>query len=312
MIAVIDADNTYDTVYGVGWFGLNKLTGVDYDESHNGAWWRRWWEKNRQRFPEAVRPLEIPAIPKVAHAPGPAPADPLADVADIPAQDVRIGGDEKKRYFLIWAKGARPPAAGYGLLVVLPGGDGSADFQPFVRRIHKNALNGGWLIAEAVAPKWDEKQFHQVVWPTENSRYPAARFTTEAFVRDIIADVKARAKIDPRRVILLGWSSGGPACYATLLRKDSAVTGAFIAMSVFRPEELPPPANAGGKPFFLLQSPQDEVTPIRHAEAAEKALKAAGVKVLLRRYEGGHGWRGDIWTMIGDGIGWLDQQLRTD
>ena len=83
-------------------------------------------------------------------------------------------------------------------------------------------------------------------------------------------------------------------------------------MSVFRPRELPPPEDAAGKAFFLLQSPQDQVTPIEHAEAAEKALKAAGAKVLLRRYEGGHGWRGDIWTMIGDGSGWLDQQLRTD
>jgi predicted esterase len=312
LIAVIDADNTYDTLYGVGYFGLGRLTGVQYDESHNGTWWRRWWEKNRQRFPEAVRSLEIPEIPKSAHVPEPAPADPLADVADVTAQDVRIGGDEKKRYFLIGAKAPRPPAAGYGLLVVLPGGDGSSDFLPFIRRIHKNALDGGWLIAEAVAPKWDGRQFQQVVWPTAASRYPAARFTTEEFIRDIIADVRGRGKIDPRRVILLGWSSGGPACYSTVLRKDSAVTGAFIAMSVFRPEELPPLANARGKPFFLLQSPQDEVTPIRHAEAAEKALKAAGAKVLLRRYEGGHGWRGDIWTMIGDGIGRLDQQLRTD
>jgi predicted esterase len=88
------------------------------------------------------------------------------------------------------------------------------------------------------------------------------------------------------------------------------VTGAFIAMSVFRPEHLPPLANARGKPFFLLQSPQDGVTPIRHAEAAKEALEAAGATVLLRRYEGGHGWRGDIWTMIGDGIGWLDHRDR--
>ena len=86
------------------------------------------------------------------------------------------------------------------------------------------------------------------------------------------------------------------------------MTGAFIAMSVFRPGELPALENAKGKAFYLLQSPQDRITPVRHAEAAEKALQAAGAKVRLRRYEGGHGWRGDIWTMIGDGITWLDQQ----
>ena len=162
-----------------------------------------------------------------------APADPLADVADIPAQDLRAGGDEKKRYFLIGAKDAKPPAEGSGLLIVLPGGDGSAKFQPFIRRIHKNVLNDRWLIAEAVAPKWDENQFNRVVWPTATSKYPAAKFTTEEFIRAIVADVRAKVKIDPRRVILLGWSSGGPPCYAEALRKDSPVTGAFIAMSVF-------------------------------------------------------------------------------
>jgi RNA polymerase sigma factor (sigma-70 family) len=315
MIAVIEADNTYETVYGVGYFGLGKLTGVRYDESHDGAWWRRWWEKNKERYPEAVRALEIPRLSKSPSPPAaakPAPDDPPADVADVPAQDLRAGGDGRKRYFLIGAKDAKPPAEGYGLLIVLPGGDGSADFQPFVRRIYKNVLNARWLIAEAVAPKWDEKQFDQIVWPTAASPYPSARFTTEEFIRAIVDDVRRqRAHIDPRRVILLGWSSGGPPCYAMALRQDSPVTGAFIAMSVFRPKELPALENAKGRAFYLLQSPQDRITPVRHAEAAEKALQAAGVKVHLQRYEGGHGWRGNVWAMIGEGMTWLEQQVGT-
>ena len=90
--------------------------------------------------------------------------------------------------------------------------------------------------------------------------------------------------------------------------KDSPATGSFIAMSVFRPGQLPAVESARGKPFYLLQSPEDRVTTIQQAEAAEKALTAAGAKVRLRRYEGGHGWHGDIWKMIGEGIGWLEQQ----
>ncbi|MCH7798972.1 MAG: HEAT repeat domain-containing protein [Planctomycetes bacterium] len=62
MIAAIDADNTYDTVYGVGYFGLGKLTAVTYAESHDGPWWRQWWQKNRARFPVEVRRLEIPTL----------------------------------------------------------------------------------------------------------------------------------------------------------------------------------------------------------------------------------------------------------
>jgi hypothetical protein len=71
-------------------------------------------------------------------------------------------------------------------LIVLPGGDGSADVQPFIHRIHKNVLNARWLVAESVAPKWDEKQFKQVVWPTAARPYPSAKFTAEAFIQAIL------------------------------------------------------------------------------------------------------------------------------
>ncbi len=62
MIGVITAEDTEITRYGVGYFGLTKLTGVAYDETHDGAWWRDWWQKNRQRFPAAVRDTPIPEL----------------------------------------------------------------------------------------------------------------------------------------------------------------------------------------------------------------------------------------------------------
>jgi hypothetical protein len=62
LIALIAADNSYTTVYGIGWFGLNPLTGVAYDEAHEGEWWKQWWENNRQRYPEHVRSMDIPEL----------------------------------------------------------------------------------------------------------------------------------------------------------------------------------------------------------------------------------------------------------
>lgn len=147
-----------------------------------------------------------------------------------------------------------------------------------------------------------------IVWPTAGLPYASARFTTEDFIQDILADVKCRETIDPSRVFLFGWSSGGPPCYATILRKDSGIAGAFVAMSVFKPALLPDLKNARGKSFDLLQSPEDRVTPFRFAETAERALKADGATVRLRRYEGGHGWHGDIWALIREGISWLDRE----
>ncbi len=64
LIGLIDSDNSYDTVYGIGWFALNPLTGVRYDPTHHGPWWRKWWAANADRFPADVRDLPIPGFPK--------------------------------------------------------------------------------------------------------------------------------------------------------------------------------------------------------------------------------------------------------
>src|SRR5258705_8941560 len=85
-----------------------------------------------------------------------------------PPEDVRIGGDEKKRYLLHSpAATKKEPASGWRVLVVLPGGGGGADFAPFVGNIRDNSLGDEWLIAELVAPVWDEEQAKNLVWPTE-------------------------------------------------------------------------------------------------------------------------------------------------
>ena len=90
-------------------------------------------------------------------------------VADIASQDLRAGKDERKRYFLIEAdKGGKAPDKGYGLLVVLPGGNGGADFHPFIKRIYKHAVPPGYLLAQPVAVKWTDGQ--KIVWPTDKNR----------------------------------------------------------------------------------------------------------------------------------------------
>lgn len=59
LIGMIAANPCYDTIYGIGYFGLGKLTGVSYDESHDGDWWIAWWELNKGRFPPEVSVLPI-------------------------------------------------------------------------------------------------------------------------------------------------------------------------------------------------------------------------------------------------------------
>ncbi len=66
MIGMIEADNGYNSIYGIGYFGLGKFTGVKYHKSHDGAWWRAWWEENSHRFANEVPDPEIPRMAPVA------------------------------------------------------------------------------------------------------------------------------------------------------------------------------------------------------------------------------------------------------
>jgi predicted esterase len=236
-----------------------------------------------------------------------AAADDDDDIKDVPSQDLRAGKDENKRYFLVGpAKGQKEPAGGFGLVVVMPGGPGTADFHPFVKRIYKNSVPAGYLVAQPVAVKWNDRQ--EVVWPTEKSKdqVPGLKFTTEQFVDAVIDDVAARHKLDPRRVFTLSWSSSGPAAYPVSLTNPK-VRGSFVAMSVFRPDWFPPLDNAKGHAYFLYHSPDDRVCPYRMAEQAVKDLEKNGAKVTLKTYAGGHGWRAGLFDHIRDGIEWLEK-----
>lgn len=65
---------------------------------------------------------------------GQAPAQ-FAGNVEREVADLRAGGDDKKRYFLN-RPAAEKPRDGWRALFVLPGGPGSADFQPFVSTSH--------------------------------------------------------------------------------------------------------------------------------------------------------------------------------
>jgi len=231
------------------------------------------------------------------------------DVADIPAQDRRAQDDPYKRYILIGGRGDQPaPPKGYKVLLVLPGGSGSPDFHPFIKRIYRDVLSDEYLLAQIVAPEWDRQQAQKLVWPTTTNPHTSMKFTTEQFIDAVLDEIDKDYAIDERHIFVLAWSSSGPATYAIALQPDTRVTGAFVAMSVFKPDTLPPIENASGLAFYILHSPQDFI-PIKHAEAARDQLRAAGATTKLTTYQGGHGWGGNIYQKLRDGIRWLEEQV---
>jgi predicted esterase len=230
------------------------------------------------------------------------------DVADIRSQKFTLDPQDLQYYLIAGAEKRAPPDDGYKILIVLPGGDGGADFLPFVKRIYKHALNIDYLVIQMLAPKWSETQ--PIVWPTARDKVRGQKASIEEFVKASVADLKTRTRINDRQVFTLSWSSGGPAAYAASLRRDTPVTGSFVAMSVFKANQLPALRNAKGKAYYILHSPDDMVCPYRMAVTARDALREAGATVEFAEYAGGHGWHGDPFGNIRKGIDWLEQKTK--
>ncbi|MFI5458962.1 MAG: hypothetical protein ACHRXM_26335 [Isosphaerales bacterium] len=264
-----------------------------------------WFDDVVADYSDAAPTDPIGFIPPAA-----APASPESDVAGVPLEDRKAGDDPRKRYILIGpaAVTTAVPEQGYRLLILLPGGNGSADFRGFAQRIAKNALPSGYLVAELVSVAWTPEQARDVVWPKVADKLAKVGFPTEEFVDAVITDVTRTRKVDPRFVFTLGWSSGGPPVYSTSLRRGTRVTGSFVAMSVFRPGQLPPLENARGHAYYLYHSQEDQLCPFRMAEEAAKKLQANGATVKLATYAGGHGWTGRVYDDIRAGIEWLQKR----
>lgn len=231
---------------------------------------------------------------------------PTDDIDHVKSQDLIANKDANMKYTLILPSGkTAAPASGYGLILVMAGGDGGADFQPFIKRIFLNAVPDGFLMVHVISKKWSPTQ--QIVWPTTKNKLPGMKFTTEEFLDAVIKDVGSKHKLNKDKVFTLSWSSSGPAAYSASLTSPN-ITGSFVAMSVFNPKFLPDMGKAKGKAFYLYHSPEDRMCPYRMAEQAGKELTAAGASVELKTYEGGHGWKGNLYDDIRTGLEWLDKQ----
>lgn len=226
-----------------------------------------------------------------------------------PDRELSAGGDAAKRMFLTGPKaGDVEPPLGWGVVLVLPGGDGSDKFRKWVRDHYEDWVDAGWVWAQLVAPRWSQDQ--EIVWPTEKSKVAQMKFTTEEFVAAAVEEIATQTKVDRRRIVAISWSSSGPACWRMLTEKGSPVTAHLIAMSVYKPAELEPLANGKGRPLFLLHSPTDDTCPIAIAEKGRNAARKAGLDVEWATYEGGHGWGGESEDEARRALRWLASRLR--
>lgn len=78
-------------------------------------------------------------------------------------------------------------------------------------------------------------------------------------------------------------------------------------MRIFKPDQLRELSRAAGKDVYILHSPENLI-PMSFPEAAHDTLAANRATTVLQTYEGGHGWHGDVFGMIREGLAWLGEQ----
>jgi hypothetical protein len=174
LIGIIDADNSYDTVYGVGYFGLGKITSVKYSPFHDGAWWRRWWERNKGNYPSMLQRQSIPEFPKTAHGRMYAPYPEYLDALDGLLRYFERGVQEERFNYADWAQAVaefEDPAAIPFLIGVIDAdntydtvyGVGYFGLGPLTGVTYSESHDGAW---------WREW------WEKNKSRYPASAQAT--------------------------------------------------------------------------------------------------------------------------------------
>jgi predicted esterase len=217
-------------------------------------------------------------------------------------EDRKAGGDAMKRYFLIRHKvAAKETPKQYGLLLVLPGGPGSADFLPFCANVLTLAgTPKDFIVAELVAPVWSSTQAQNNVWPSNAFPSRSAKFTSEQFIDAVIDDVGKQYKIHPGWIFNLGWSSSGHVIYSSSF-ENKKIRGSFVAMSRFVPKMFAHPEKAKGKRYYFWHSPDDPICPYAESKAAAALLTKYGASTIHKSYKGGHGWI--PFTFYGDRIG---------
>jgi len=119
---------------------------------------------------------------------------------------------------------------------------------------------------------------------------PETLQTSVGLVQKFVDEIKAAYPVDPKRIILLGFSQGTMMAYATALSNPSMFRG-IAALSGYVPyrSRLPlQPSNLAGFPVFISHGLNDTVIPVQYGREAAKLLADAGANVTYREYPMGH------------------------
>lgn len=106
-------------------------------------------------------------------------------------------------------------------------------------------------------------------------------------LRCFIAEVIPLYEIDPRRVVVMGFSQGAAVSYALSLTDPARVCGA-VALAGFLPEMALAEWATPRHGYLILHGVDDDDVPIARARQARTVLAARGAAITYYEYPVGH------------------------
>lgn len=125
-------------------------------------------------------------------------------------------------------------------------------------------------------------------------------------LREFVDQSLARFPIDPKKVVVAGFSQGGVMAFELALRQPTRFAG-LAALSTWFPAELavtlPKLPEHEGFPVLVIHGTRDDRIEVEKARESREALRPYGVTLTYRELEMGHEVRQDALRVVQQ---WLD------
>ena len=138
--------------------------------------------------------------------------------------------------------------------------------------------------------------------PADIAAFQSAAVALRQFVEQSLQ----RYSIDPKRVVLAGFSQGGVMGYELALREPSRFAGLAALSTWFPPElaeALPKLPEQEGFPVLVIHGTRDNRISVEQARESREALRPYGVNLTYREFDMGHEIRQDALRVV---LQWLD------
>jgi len=128
-------------------------------------------------------------------------------------------------------------------------------------------------------------------------------------LREFVDRSLQRYPIDPKKVVLAGFSQGGVMGYELALREPVRFAG-LAALSTWFPPELaavlPKLPEQEGFPVLVIHGTRDDRISVEQARESRETLRPYGITLTYREFDMGHEIRQDALRVI---LQWLDGKV---